>query len=130
MSGKKEKPPKKPNTKPPQEKGGQQQKSRPPKPQKVDASEDVKREQKLQAILLADSFTKKFRPITCEGPKVLLPLVNVPMLEYTLEFLAQNGVEEVDLSKYQHHFLLLIRLLILLDFYILCLACINASRLY
>lgn len=28
-------------------------------------------------------------------PKVLLPLVNVPMLEYTIEFLAQNGVEEV-----------------------------------
>jgi NDP-sugar pyrophosphorylase family protein len=25
----------------------------------------------------------------------LLPLVNVPMLEYTIEFLAQNGVEEV-----------------------------------
>lgn len=52
---------------------------------------DVKREQKLQAILLGDSFTKSFRPITWECPKVLLPLVNIPMLEYTIEFLAQNG---------------------------------------
>lgn len=58
-------------------------------------SDDVNRQQKLQAILLADSFSKSFRPITAEGPKVLLPLVNVPMIEYTIEFLAQNGVEEV-----------------------------------
>ena len=57
--------------------------------------EDAKRDQKLQAILLADSFSKSFRPVTWEKPKVLLPLVNVPMIEYTIEFLALNGVEEV-----------------------------------
>jgi hypothetical protein len=57
--------------------------------------DDVRREQKLQAVLLADSFNRTFRPITLESPKVLLPLVNVPMLDYTIEFLAQNGVEEV-----------------------------------
>lgn len=58
-------------------------------------NDDTKRDQKLQAILLADSFTRTFRPVTWETPKVLLPLVNVPMLEYTIEFLAQNGVEEL-----------------------------------
>ena len=87
--------PKKGGNKPAGEKGQQQQKSRPPKAPKVDHAEDVKREQKLQAILLADSFATAFRPITAEVPKVLLPLVNVPMLEYTLEFLSQSGVEEV-----------------------------------
>ena len=60
------------------------------------------REQKLQAILLADSFTKTFRPVTWQVPKVLLPLVNVPMLEYTIEFLAQNGVEELFLVCVWH----------------------------
>lgn len=59
------------------------------------AVEDLKREQKLQAIIMADSWSKTFRPVTWEKPKALLPLVNVPMLEYTLEFLAQSGVEEV-----------------------------------
>ena len=49
----------------------------------------------LQAVVLADSFTHRFRPITLERPKTLLPLANVPMIEYTLEFLASNGVEEV-----------------------------------
>ena len=58
-------------------------------------NEDVKRGQKLQAILMAVSFTKYFRPISYIKPKVMLPLVNVPMITYTIEFLAQNGVEEV-----------------------------------
>ncbi|XP_021282065.1 translation initiation factor eIF-2B subunit epsilon isoform X2 [Herrania umbratica] len=49
----------------------------------------------LQAILLADSFTTKFRPITLERPKVLLPLVNIPMIDYTLAWLESAGVEEV-----------------------------------
>ena len=31
-----------------------------------------------------DSFTRTFRPISLEHPKVLLPLANVPMIEYTL----------------------------------------------
>ncbi|RLN97989.1 hypothetical protein BBJ28_00021896, partial [Nothophytophthora sp. Chile5] len=52
------------------------------------ANEDTRREAPLQAILFADSFTETFRPITLELPKVLLPLANVPMLEYSLEFLA------------------------------------------
>lgn len=49
----------------------------------------------LQAILLADSFTQKFRPITLERPKVLLPLVNVSMIDYSLAWLESAGVEEV-----------------------------------
>ncbi|XP_040999622.1 translation initiation factor eIF-2B subunit epsilon isoform X2 [Juglans microcarpa x Juglans regia] len=49
----------------------------------------------LQVILLADSFATKFRPITLERPKVLLPLVNVPMISYTLAWLESAGVEEV-----------------------------------
>lgn len=57
--------------------------------------EDTKREVKLQAILLADSFSKSFRPLTHTMPKVLLPIVNVPMIDYTIEFLASNGVEEL-----------------------------------
>lgn len=56
---------------------------------------DDEAEVPLQAVLLADSFAQKFRPITLECPKVLLPLVNIPMIDYTLEWLASAGVEEV-----------------------------------
>ncbi|GJN34627.1 hypothetical protein PR202_gb23308 [Eleusine coracana subsp. coracana] len=60
-----------------------------------DDYEDLTRPPPLQAILLADSFTFKFRPITLERPKVLLPLVNMPMIEYTLTWLETAGVEDV-----------------------------------
>ncbi|KAF5677213.1 translation initiation factor eif-2b subunit epsilon [Fusarium heterosporum] len=53
-------------------------------------SEDV-----LQAVVLADSFQDRFRPFTTEKPRCLLPLANTPLIEYTLEFLAMNGVNEV-----------------------------------
>lgn len=62
-------------------------------------SDDVKREHPLQAVVLADSFTQTFRPITLEKPKVLLPLANIPMLDYTIEFLASSGVEEVSFDR-------------------------------
>jgi len=57
----------------------------------------------LQAVLLADSFTQSFRPITLEHPKALLPLVNVAMIEYTLEWLAMNKVEEVGAACMHKH---------------------------
>ncbi|KAL7142068.1 hypothetical protein ABFS83_08G097800 [Erythranthe nasuta] len=59
-----------------------------------DAEEELKRDP-LQAILLADSFATLFRPITLERPKVLLPIVNAPMIDYTLAWLESAGVEEV-----------------------------------
>ena len=63
---------------------------------------EEKRDQKLQAILMADSFSKTFHPLSWDMPKVLFPLVNVPMLEYTVEFLAQNGVEEIFIVCVSH----------------------------
>ena len=48
-----------------------------------------------KAILLADSFTKTFHPVSLEQPKLLMPLVNVPMLEYSLEFLYQNKISHI-----------------------------------
>jgi len=56
---------------------------------------DFQREEVLQAVVLADSFTTTMRPITYEMPKVLLPLVNIPMIEYTLEFLVSSGVKQI-----------------------------------
>ena len=37
---------------------------------------------------------QRFRPMTVERPKVLLPLVNAPMINYTLEWLVSSGVDE------------------------------------
>jgi translation initiation factor eIF-2B subunit epsilon len=55
----------------------------------------TKREQPLQAVLLADSFSNTFRPLSLDRPKVLCPLNNVIMMDYAIDFLARVGVEEL-----------------------------------
>jgi translation initiation factor eIF-2B subunit epsilon len=59
-------------------------------------------EKVLQAVVLADSFNERFMPITLDRPRCLLPLVNVPIIEYTFEFLAVSGVQEVILFCRAH----------------------------
>ncbi len=82
---------------------------------------DNKHEQKLQAVLLADTFSNSFHPITLEDysgslptslgsssiddngghvkgrerPLALCPLNNVPLLHHTIDFLQSAGVEEL-----------------------------------
>ncbi|XP_030071650.1 translation initiation factor eIF2B subunit epsilon [Microcaecilia unicolor] len=62
----------------------------------VKKKEEEEEEQQLplQAVLIADSFNQRFFPISKDRPRVLLPLVNVAMIDYTLEFLTATGVQE------------------------------------
>jgi translation initiation factor eIF-2B subunit epsilon len=60
------------------------------------------KEDALQAVILADSFEAGFAPFSLESPRCLLPLVNTPLIEYTLEFLASSGVQEVFLHAGSH----------------------------
>ncbi|XP_072110997.1 translation initiation factor eIF2B subunit epsilon [Mobula birostris] len=48
----------------------------------------------LQAVLVADSFNRRFFPITKDQPRALLPLANVALIDYSLEFLTATGVQE------------------------------------
>lgn len=65
----------------------------PPKSQKK--QKEIIKKEKLQAFILTDDFETKFMPLTAATPRCLLQLGNVPLLEYTLEFLADSGVNEV-----------------------------------
>eukprot|EP00658_Telonema_sp_P-2_P033490 TRINITY_DN24572_c0_g1_i2.p1 TRINITY_DN24572_c0_g1~~TRINITY_DN24572_c0_g1_i2.p1 ORF type:complete len:472 (+),score=112.75 TRINITY_DN24572_c0_g1_i2:154-1569(+) len=58
----------------------------------------------LQAVVFCDSLDScpKFRPVTLDVPKVLMPLVNVPMLDYVIELLAANGTQEIYLFCRSH----------------------------
>uniref|UniRef100_A0AAQ4RG31 EIF-2B GDP-GTP exchange factor subunit epsilon n=1 Tax=Gasterosteus aculeatus aculeatus TaxID=481459 RepID=A0AAQ4RG31_GASAC len=58
------------------------------------ADEQEEEEQPLQAVLVADSFNRRFFPVTKDQPRALLPLGNVAMIDYTLEFLTSTGVQE------------------------------------
>lgn len=56
----------------------------------------------LQAVVIGDSFNERFMPITLDKPRCLLPLVNIPLIEYTFECLATSGVQEVFLLVHSH----------------------------
>lgn len=59
-------------------------------------------DERFQAVVLTDSFETRFMPLTAVKPRCLLPLANVPLIEYTLEFLAKAGVNEVYLMCSSH----------------------------
>ncbi|CAI4343484.1 BEM_collapsed_G0011090.mRNA.1.CDS.1 [Saccharomyces cerevisiae] len=63
---------------------------------------DMDVEDRLQAVVLTDSYETRFMPLTAVKPRCLLPLANVPLIEYTLEFLAKAGVHEVFLICSSH----------------------------
>ncbi|KAJ3023506.1 UNVERIFIED_CONTAM: hypothetical protein HDU68_008576 [Siphonaria sp. JEL0065] len=65
------------------------------KEQKPANQDKVQVDEELVAVVVADSFNKRFLPLTEDKPRCLLPLANVPLIEYTLEFLATAGVEQI-----------------------------------
>ncbi|MEM3010664.1 MAG: NDP-sugar synthase [Candidatus Bathyarchaeia archaeon] len=52
----------------------------------------------MKAVVLAGGVGTRLRPLTCTRPKLLFPIGNKPLLDWTLERLAESGVEEVVLA--------------------------------
>lgn len=71
-------------------------------PPKNKKQREIVLDERFQAIVLTDSFETRFMPLTSVKPRCLLPLVSVPLIEYTLEFLARAGVNEVYLMCSSH----------------------------
>ena len=56
----------------------------------------------ITLITLFDSNAEQaFEPISIEQAPVLLPIVNVPLIEYTFEWLAANEVDEVRHCRFE-----------------------------
>jgi NDP-sugar pyrophosphorylase family protein len=54
----------------------------------------------LTAVIIADTFTNELQPLTQSRPRALLPVANVPLIEYLLESLVYNGIREVRIASY------------------------------
>jgi mannose-1-phosphate guanylyltransferase len=52
----------------------------------------------VKTVILAGGFATRLRPLSCTRPKILFPIVNKPLLQWTFERLAKNNVSEVILA--------------------------------
>lgn len=52
----------------------------------------------MKAVVLAGGFGTRLRPLSCTRPKLLFPIGNKPLLDWTVEKLAKSGTQEVILA--------------------------------
>jgi NDP-sugar pyrophosphorylase family protein len=57
----------------------------------------------MKAMILAAGMGKRLRPLTNVYPKVLLPVVNVPMIDRIIKLLKIHGVEEIIVNAYHNY---------------------------
>ena len=57
--------------------------------------DEIKAEEKLQAIVCAQAFdlSEQFKPLSDDVPPALFPLANVALIDYTMELLVAAGVD-------------------------------------
>jgi len=61
----------------------------------MDPAHKFKNAQELQAVLLAGGGGNGLHPLTDEIPKAMLPIGNIPMIEYSLRLLDRHGFPDV-----------------------------------
>lgn len=49
----------------------------------------------MKAVVMAGGEGSRLRPLTCELPKPMVPVMNRPLMEYTLDLLKLHGIKEV-----------------------------------
>lgn len=49
----------------------------------------------MKAVIMAGGFGTRLRPITCNIPKPMVPLANVPMMEHIINLLKQYGFNRI-----------------------------------
>ena len=52
-----------------------------------------------QAILIAESFTQNFKPLSHDKAKCLFPIANIPLILFQIELLAKNGVTKIIIAS-------------------------------
>jgi len=52
----------------------------------------------MKALILAGGYATRLRPLSCTRPKLLFPIAGRPMLEWIIENLAKEGVDEIILA--------------------------------
>ncbi len=52
----------------------------------------------VQAIIMAGGEGSRLRPLTCDRPKPMVPMVNRPVMEHTVELLKEHGITDIGVT--------------------------------
>ncbi len=56
----------------------------------------------MKAIIMAGGEGSRLRPLTCDLPKPMVPVLNKPVLEHTIELLKSYGITEIGITLMYH----------------------------
>ncbi len=54
----------------------------------------------MKAVILAGGFGTRLRPLSCTRPKILFPIANKPLLQWSFERLARNNIKDVVMAVF------------------------------
>jgi NDP-sugar pyrophosphorylase family protein len=54
----------------------------------------------MKAMISAAGEGTRLRPLTLEVPEVLLPIAGVPLIQWTLSWLKNYGIEEIAINLF------------------------------
>ncbi len=56
----------------------------------------------MKAVIMAGGEGSRLRPLTCDRPKPMVPVMNRPLMEYSVELLKEHGVTDIKVTlQYQ-----------------------------
>jgi translation initiation factor eIF-2B subunit epsilon len=61
----------------------------------MDQSQKNEEKLNIKAVIIADTFTKMLDPLVDNFSEILLPVGNIPLLEYMIDFLFSNSIKEI-----------------------------------
>lgn len=62
----------------------------------------TQREVRMKAIIMAGGEGSRLRPLTCDLPKPMVPVLNKPVLEHAIELLKSYGIREIGITLMYH----------------------------
>ncbi|TLM99385.1 nucleotidyltransferase family protein, partial [bacterium] len=52
----------------------------------------------MQAVIMAGGEGSRLRPLTCDRPKPMVPLINKPVMEYAVKLLKEYGITDIGVT--------------------------------
>lgn len=52
----------------------------------------------MKAIIMAGGKGSRLRPLTCNRPKPMMPMMGKPVLQYSIELLRNNGIKDIGIT--------------------------------